>query len=342
MTKNNNLIKNSLKKIYRLKSKAKASIALAAFILLIILLILGGLYLWKNQSNQNVKNLVYPVLNPGGQVLAFYNSQDSAKEIVPIDGVEANDLPADLVIKPGLYRVYGKIYNLDQEGLYRFLWPIQENQQRIVYSKDVDALMSGIAWIYSHGNEDNEKSFSELKQKALKFKLNGTCGAITQFAQKVLASQKIESRQAIGLTEEKLTGFDDSHVMVEAKVNGSWKLYDLDNNTVFLKQDKFLNYLEFFNSLALNDYQIKKIAQDTPLAVDNFKDKKNGYDYSLYMEEKLYNEISLRDWYKHVIQIPMIKEGSSIYFYHGTEEKAEAFDKKIIKLDEEGFLKKFY
>ena len=56
----------------------------------------------------------------------------------------------------------GKTYNLDKEGVYRFVNPGKNNLQRIVFETNRDALISSIAWIYSHGNRDDGKNYSEI------------------------------------------------------------------------------------------------------------------------------------------------------------------------------------
>ena len=70
-------------------------------------------------------------------------------------------LPSSLVIAPGRYAFRGKTYDLQKQGLYRFIYPNKENQQRIVYDTNggnVEALLSGLAWCVSHGNSDDSKS----------------------------------------------------------------------------------------------------------------------------------------------------------------------------------------
>lgn len=277
-----------------------------------------------------------------GQPLAFFNLKDEAREILPVDQTDANPLPDDLIIKPGNYRVFETTYEVQKEGLYRFLLPSKTNEQRIVFSSDIPALMSAISWIYSHGTRDNGLNFEVLSRKAQKEKLVATCGGISNFIQKTLSQKGIESRIVIGLTQKPYNGYDDSHVMVEVKVDGRWLLYDLDNNANFKKDGQYLNYYDFQKLVLKSDFEIEKLSADTGLAILGFEDKKTGYDYSFYQEERFYSEQALRDWYKHVLQIAFIKDGNTYYYFDGDENKVNQFQKNSHKISQDEFLKKFY
>lgn len=285
-----------------------------------------------------------PVNYLTGQPIAFYNFKINVEEISPVSQNMAENLPNELIIKPGIYNIYSQVYNLEKEGLYRFLLPSKENQQRIVFRSDIPTLLSSVAWIYSHGTRDNGLSYDVLEKKAQKEKIVATCGGISTFIQRVLNQEKIESRIVMGLTQEQYNGYDDSHVMVEVKIDGNWRLYDLDNNAVFLKNGTYLNYLDFQKLVPVSDFEIEKLAADTEIAISNFRDKKTGYDYSLWGEEKFYSENSLRQWYKHVLQIPFIKDGSTYYYFEGDETMIESFfkNKNAKKVSQEEFLEKFY
>ena len=79
-----------------------------------------------------------------------------------VSNEDGNELPDELVIPKDKYIFSGNTYNLDKEGVYRFVNPGKYNIQRIVFEKDLNALLSSIAWIYSHGNNDDEKEYSEI------------------------------------------------------------------------------------------------------------------------------------------------------------------------------------
>lgn len=273
--------------------------------------------------------------------LAFYNNKTNIQEIASTDQ-EGQELTNNLIIKPGLYKIFGQSYDLQQEGLYRFILPGSGNEQRIVYEHDVSSVISAIAWIFSHGNLDNGKKVQQLEKKALTEKLITTCGEISNFTQSILKEKNIDSRIVSGLTAEERNGYDDSHVMIEVKEGEKWKLYDLDNNAMFIKDGQYLNYLGFQELVATGSYEIEKLALDTKTAILGFKDKKTGYDYSFYSEERFFSDESLKNWYKRVLQIPFVKEGNMYYYYEGDEKEVQSFMQNSRKLNKDEFIKKFY
>ena len=91
------------------------------------------------------------------------------------------EIPERLIIPKGKYIFDGKTYDLDREGIYRFVFPGVENKQRIVFEKNIDALLSSIAWIFSHGNLDDEKTDEQILKKSLYSKNSATCGTISEW-----------------------------------------------------------------------------------------------------------------------------------------------------------------
>ena len=189
--------------------------------------------------------------------------------VEPVSGVDSPagtpGLPSSLVIAPGRYAFHGKTYDLQKQGLYRFICPFKENQQRIVYDANggnVEALLSGLAWCVSHGNSDNSKSQEALTQKATTAKLFITCGNISQWALQILQSYKIRARPADTLTLDEWNSYDNGHSMIEVYREDlkKWVLYDLDGNACFLHKRAPLSLVEMIERAASGDYEIKLLA----------------------------------------------------------------------------------
>lgn len=276
-----------------------------------------------------------------GEAIGFYNINEIVTEVNPVEE-SGKELPEDLVIKPGIYQIYGKSYSFEKQGLYRIILPEKDNQQRIVFNGDIKSLMSALAWIYSHGSFDNEKSYNDLKHQALTGKLVTTCGEVSKFAQNILKEKGVESRIVSGLTSKERNGYDDSHTMIEVKEGDVWKLYDLDNNATFTKDGRALNYMDFQTLVASGSYEIQKLSLDTKIAILGFEAEKNDYDYSLYAEERFYSDEALRNWYKRVLQVPFIKEGDKYYYFDGDEKDVQTVIKNSKKLNKDDFIRKFY
>ena len=267
------------------------------------------------------------------------------QDIKPLNAtVEAEELPDTLVIPPGIYEFAGNAYNLSEEGLYRFLYPGIRNEQRIVYKNDLDALMSGIAYITSHGNYDDLKFFDEKYNIALHRKLVVTCGSVSSFAHQILKGHGIKSRLVGGTTLEERNTYDNGHSLIEVyKENeNKWVLYDLDNNVMFTDGIQNLSLFEFAQVVNTDNYTIIYLANDIKGSVLGFVG--DGYDYSLYMEKIYSSEEELRQWYKRVMMVTAI-EDQGRYYYTCDERlrtKAEAYCGSWKYLGRDDFLNRFY
>jgi hypothetical protein len=274
---------------------------------------------------------------------------DTVEAVSGVDSpVGTPGLPPSLVIAPGRYAFRGKAYDLQKQGLYRFICPFKENQQRIVYeanSGNVEALLSGLAWCVSHGNSDNSKSQEALTQKATTGKLFITCCNISQWALPILQSYKIRARPADTLTLEEWNSYDNGHSMIEVYREDlkKWVLYDLDANVCFLYKKVPLSLVEMIEHVASGDYDIKLLASDIRLDISNFKSPRNGYDWGFSAELTRTDE-GARQWYKRVIQVPLI--GNCFFLPSPNDaDRARAAHyggMNYTYLTKEEFLKKFY
>jgi hypothetical protein len=106
--------------------------------------------------NWDKKNNDYPISSEGNTMVISYSVFDYVTFLKKDSSItECNKLPDSLFINPGQYSYYGNNYNLEKAGVYRFMYPGVDNEQRIVYNGDVDTLLSSISWIVSHGNSDD-------------------------------------------------------------------------------------------------------------------------------------------------------------------------------------------
>ena len=113
---------------------------------------------------------------------AYYASYTSIEDINGMkDPQSPMQIPEYLIISPGEYEVNNIVYDLSNEGLYRFVHPLHENKQRVVFENDIDVLLSSISWIVSHGNSDSKLSNDELSKKALDDKIYVACKRFKTF-----------------------------------------------------------------------------------------------------------------------------------------------------------------
>ena len=280
--------------------------------------------------------------------IVYYVCFDQIEIIHPIGKTTRSNittLPSNLIISPNLYIYNGKIFNLSKEGLYRFIITNKDNQQRVVYEKNLDALISAIAWIHTHGNSDNHLSNKELTKKATKSKIFLTCGHVSSWALHILNSLGIKARLVGGLTLEEWNGYDDGHTLIEVYREdlNKWTIYDIDNNCYFLKDGRPLSLLEFTNLSSSGDFEIKFISYDIRVDISNFKNEKTGFSYAFLSEKRVATNETLKRWYKRVMQVPMIKEGNFWYFFDLTNKsRIETYSKSYKYMDKKNFINKFY
>lgn len=306
-------------------------------ILSILCIIPIGVIFLENEKNTKILRNDSPIV--------LYSYLTKTNELEPFQTEKFSKIPNELIIEPGKYVFEGNIYDVNSEGLYKFISPQEYNIQRIVYKNNTDALISAIAWVYVHGNSDNRLSVNEVNEKAKEGKIFTTCGPISNWIKETLGKHDIQIRIVSTLTLDDWNSYDNGHTMIEIYRNEykKWILYDLDNNAYFENNNEPLSLLEFVNAVKKNEYyEIIKIADDISLDISNFQTKQ-GYNYSLLFDHIYGNEENLKDWYKRVIQVPFIKEDNKFYFSDEINmEKVLGYSNSYSYISEKDFVEKFY
>ncbi|MDD5678740.1 MAG: hypothetical protein PHW60_12255 [Kiritimatiellae bacterium] len=253
------------------------------------------------------------------------------------------NLPGRLVIPPGVYRVHGRNYHLRREGLYRFIYPLKDNQQRIVWDgHNPRALMSALAWIVTHGNRDERLEFRELCRKALRHKLILTCGPVSSFAHQLCGELGVRSRLAEASTLGTLNNYNCGHCLMEIHMGGRWVLVDLDQNCMFRRRGKYLSLLELTERAASDDYELVPIAAAVRVDVNGWQmGAPQGFHWDLYADTNLYDEHSRRRWYRRIMMLPRI-DGVSTAMGQARHARAIAIHPKINLLSRAEFIRRFY
>lgn len=277
------------------------------------------------------------------QPLAYYLCGQDVKDIHP-GRVKGRPLPATLVIPPGIYRVHGHSYRLVNEGLYRFLHPAVDNQQRVVYRSDPWALVSALSWLSSHGNRDNLKNISDYLKIAMREKLIVTCSYMSGFGQHIFSEQGIPARVVQAVTLDKLNNYNNGHTLLEIKLGGKWTLVDLDIKFLFRRNGRRLSLLEAVEAVAEDNYQLEPLAQAVGITVSNFVRK--GYDYGLWMETNFFSHSAIRNWYRRIMMIPLMpKSDRPTCFTARTafqRRKAKKYYPNSVYLPRPDFIRRFY
>ena len=269
------------------------------------------------------------------------------EKMITISEIEEGgmELPNSLVISKGKYAFGGENFSLDKEGLYRFVFPGKENQQRIVFQDDLDALLSSIAWIFAHGNKDDGRNYEEILDKTKNTKIFLTCGSISEWVVKFLENQGVKARTVATLTLENWNSYDNGHILIEVfkKELNKWVLYDIDNDAYFTKNNDALSLIEFSECVMNGDYEVNFIAKKNDVDTSNFIDKENSYDFNFLIEARFLNHGTRKEWYKRVFQVPMIvHDGFSYFFDSENKDRILTYSSFYKFLEKEKFLNKFY
>ena len=334
----------------------RRTLAIKIIVVLIVIGLVSSFLLYKN--DRSFSTAVLPLLQELGLKekppfsiddnipIVYHAFMTKTTEIFSIENNDdAKELPSLLVIPPGNYSFQGNTYNLNKEGIYRFISVPKENQQRIVYERNADALFSGISWLYTHGGRDDYKDHDELIQKALTSKIYGQCYTISFSLQTILAEQGIQSRVVTTLTLEPWNTYNNGHTMLEVFRDeyNKWVVYDFDGNAYFEKDKMPLSLIEWYQLIPNDNYEIKYLADDVKVDVSNVSSK-DDYDYVFLSEMVIMNEEQQRKWYKRVIQVPLIEDEDSKYLFFDkrNRERIESYSHSYEYMDREQFMKQFY
>ncbi len=231
--------------------------------------------------------------------------------------------PGTLVASPRSFKYNNFVYNLSLEGVYKFNVPFQNTTNMIIYDNDIVKLIESLSYLIVPGQDDTVKSVAQLNSKALTSRIHLLCGMSCTWVKAWCVSLGIPCRIINTLRSDTLTGFYDGHVLLEVKINGLWKLFDVNlgfkfvdynNNLLALKDLYPLNNTELFQ-----DLHAFKNRNPSEVMLNNV------YHHSSTIDIFLGSREMLVQWQKGVMQIPgILAEDNLTYFYlpEGTESKA--------------------
>ena len=289
-----------------------------------------------------------PIKPPGisnNKSFVHYALFDKIQEVPESQSKDGKNLPSQLIISKGKYVFSNKIYDLDKEGLYRFIHPGVINEQRIVFENNFDSLLSSIAWIHSHGNKDDKKNYTDVLKKARNSKIFATCGSVSEWTVRFLKERGFRVRVVAVLTLDDWNSYDNGHILIEVfkEELKKWVVYDIDNDVYFTKDGNPLSLIEFTKQVRDDKYDINFIAKKNDIDTSNFFDKENNYDYSFLIEARFLDQDTRRKWYKRVFQVPMIVDDKYSYFFDKENKtKIMTYSSFYRFLDENEFLSRFY
>jgi len=233
-------------------------------------------------------------------------------------------LPGKLLIEPGKYEVFGKVFNLEREGLYQFVID-GKTQNRIVYKNDPWAIISAVSWLDNPSAKSKRRAKStEIKDQAMGGYIDLSCGNLSSFTDVLLGEANIESRSATGVNIDALASKSDTgHTVLEIKMDNRWQVVDVDNNVVPQKNGKTMTFWELLNTLKQKEnYDLVKLATDK-----NDKDDK-----------------AIKEYYAKLLKIGLINDKRFYYFVDDASytQKVRDYAKIYMPLPRKEWLEKFY
>ena len=200
---------------------------------------------------------------------------------IPVETTES------LVIAPGRYCFESTRYDLSEEGLYQFA-DLGRNVsiQRIVFSQDLNGLLSAVAWMGAPGNRDPWEPTppDETKREAFGMtrKLSIACGTIADMGVTLVNAhaQHLGARARrvhLFTVEQPWNDYDDGHYQMElhrGQPNSTWELWDLDFNVQPMhRTGRPVTALEMLNLVRSNHPEeiiLRTIARDALYDVSGF------------------------------------------------------------------------
>jgi len=279
-------------------------------------------------------------LKKGNQMSVYFlNKLNVEKKKSPKD-VNSNTstpLSDNLFISPGFYSIKKNIYDFNKEGLYRIMSPGNGVFiHKIVFTEDLDALLSSLSWLTSHGNVDNKLTNKLLIKKLHNDKIYVTCGVITQLAVKILKEKGFKARFVMSMAKpSNWNSYNNGHSLIEVfnERYEKWVLYDLDNNFYFVNEKGLpLSLIEAISNISNGNYKLIPLSNDIKV-----------YDMKKF---NLFSEVIVNNidtWYKRCMLIQLIKHSNKIYFYNKEFKKdLLSYSSQFYFKDKDDFMDLFY
>lgn len=248
--------------------------------------------------------------------IAGYFTRVGARD-VPTTSIQGGSF-GPLVAGQGIYAVNGINYDCrDFEGLFRVVATPSGTTNRVIFGGDPYKLMSGLCWIFTHGDEEEPVAgeslngwISRMGSTAKLQKLRLRCGHAVNFAKHMMSYYGFPSRTVRWLTMESppgqpWAGIDEGHVTIECLVAGKWRNFDPDAG--WYLTDAAGDHIEVRalpTLLADDSFVVEKLAADAATSSEPYET--GEFDLSGYLELALLRDDGLSDgtrrWARRIMQ----------------------------------------
>lgn len=266
-------------------------------------------------------------------VRAFSCDNLGSKELAVSAAVGADNLPAGIVVPPGVYNVFGVRVDMTAEKLYRISDFNTRSVQVISYASDFDQLVTSISWLGQIGYDDIVWSPAMLAAARIR-SINTTCGGYSRLAEAIFSQLGIPSRTVGGAAFAGFNGYDDGHTILEVQRDGQWVAFDFLLKYRFFATDGTpLSLLGLHDALRLN------------LPVDFFvigpRSVPSDTSKYVWLQDAVRHHI--RDWYKRIFEMVYVPSGNSFYMkYETAAEQSSIPPRGSIPVDRATYISTFY
>ncbi|WP_435641551.1 transglutaminase domain-containing protein [Micavibrio aeruginosavorus] len=281
-----------------------------------------------------------PYVNKEHNKLYAYRCYDGkVQAISPVQGGGAKGLSENLIQEPSFISLEGNTFDLRQDGVYRFYKLGEILEQRLVCSGGVTSFFKMAGYIWCYGNADVGQTEISLYKKARNRTVSCTCGELSKFALFVLSELGHKARLVASVSQDGWGGQDDGHTLLEVYLGMEWIAYDPSFNMLYKKGNDFLSLYDLI-SLGVADVTLYELPGHAGCKDFITKD----YNYGFWVEARLLSKEFLREWYAHVIDVPLISERKKFYFPIGkvTEENMARFQWQYFPMKDDDFINLFY
>ena len=301
----------------------------------------------ENEHNLRVREVLAFILHEyqvDDRVMCYHLAGKRAVRVNPVLCAQEKilELPDNMFISKGHYHFRGKVFSVLAEGLYRFIERDGKNRQRILHLGDVEALISSISWLMSHGETDNDET-GGYRSKALTRKIYLSCAYATRLAHHALTNHGYTARSVSGISVKNTAYSGHNMLEVFRPDLGKWVVYDVDLKYRFESAGSPLSFIELHEAL-LSHAPIDFIAISGAMRLDtsNLADPRTGYDLGFHFECILSD---LETWYRSTLETPLIYvwEENTYYFFNAQHRSViEKRDSSYRFLDKGAFMERFY
>ena len=244
--------------------------------------------------------------------------------VIPISGTQTSGgaWPGTLVASPRTFQYNSTTYNLNQEGIYKFSVPTQNTTNMIIYNGDVLKLMESLSYFVVGGQDNEGWTIPQLNIRALTSRIHIMCTSSASWVMWWCAQLGIPARMCRVLRADTPNGFYDGHVIMEAKINNEWKLFDPNVGLKFVESNGDLMSLK--DVCPMQDTAPFQYLHELKDGFPSEQMFNNVYHHSSTIDMFLATDAMLKDWQKDIMQIPgIVHTDGKTYFYMptGTENR---------------------